>query len=127
MYGRCVYESSILGVSDMIVEIDEVIEQVLLRCGQDIDEGYSSQSIKSNIKERYNRISDCWKAYDCLEHEVFLRLSVNYSMYLKIQKRTRSHRNSNRGFVGSNKKSAGTHRCKDQDSNLTLRSTCGER
>ncbi|GFX52394.1 hypothetical protein TNCV_4324121 [Trichonephila clavipes] len=40
-------------------------------------------SIKSNMKESTIVISDCWKAYDCLEDEDFILLSVNHSMFFK--------------------------------------------
>ncbi|GFW30389.1 histone-lysine N-methyltransferase SETMAR [Trichonephila clavipes] len=38
------------------------------------------QFLKSNIKEGNTFISDCWKAYNCLEDKDFLHFSVNPEM-----------------------------------------------
>ncbi|GFU89687.1 putative transposase-like protein [Trichonephila clavipes] len=135
----CVYESSMLGGPDVIVEIDESMfgkrkynrgkrvkgtwvfggierstNKGFFHVVQDRSKDTLLASIKSNIKEGTTIISDCWKSYDCLEDEGFLHLSVNHKMYFKDPE-TGTHTNSIEGSWSAIKKSLhGIRRCDDQ-------------
>ncbi|GFW37927.1 putative transposase-like protein [Trichonephila clavipes] len=124
----CVYESSMLGGPDVIVEIDESmlgkrkynrgkrvkgtwmfggIERSMNKFFHVVQDGSKSTlfaSIKSNLKEGTTIISDCWKSYDCLEDEGFLHLLHNHKMYFKDSE-TGAHTNSIQGSWSAIKKS----------------------
>lgn len=118
----CVNESVMLGGENEIVEIDESkFGSRKYNRGKRVDDGWVfagvqrgtnkcfMQVVQQRDKEtlldvikKYIRpgttvISDCWKAYGCLQDESFLQLSVNRSLNFKDRSFSRSRKRRHLG------------------------------
>ncbi|XP_035224960.1 uncharacterized protein LOC118197546 [Stegodyphus dumicola] len=135
----CLKENVMLGGEGVIVEIDEskfgkqkyhrgkrvegrwvfgLVERGTDKCVFRVVENRGAETLLEIIKENVLPgsivISDCWKAYDCLEFEGYAHLKVNHSLRFKDPE-TGAHTNSIEGTWAAIKRSfRGSSKAKGQ-------------